>query len=447
MTKNHHYGNVAGAWRSARARNDRGSWLIASALASLTVACGFVGSARAATGHKVLFSFLNERGAVPEASLVADGAGNLYGTTIEGGLNNDGVVFELSPPAVGKTAWTQTVLVSFDGTDGQAPRAGLIVDGADNLYGTTSIGGKYQHGVVFKLAPPAEGKTAWTETVLHSFKGKASGEGPTGSLIMDGAGNLFGASIGAGANDYGLVFELSPPAAGKTVWTKTTLFTFNGTDGAYPTGGLIADGAGNLYGTTLKGGGTNGNYDDGVVYELSPPAPGQTIWTEKVLQAFNGQAPTGAFPQATLVLDRTGNLYGAASGGRGEGLVFELSPPGAGQTAWSETVLVSFEISGANGNGPDGGLIADSAGNLYGTTEDGGGSDQCPNVQGCGVVFEASPPAAGKKAWTERVLHRFNLVDGAHPEAGLIADNAGNLYGTAANGGAHGDGVVFNLNP
>ena len=335
-------GDVGGARRPSTTCERRRtlSWFGgASALALLTVACGFVGSARAASNFTVLFPFTNIRGAVPRAGLVADGAGNLYGTTVEGGRNNDGVVFKLSPPAVGKTAWTETVLFSFDGTDGQNPRASLIADGAGNLYGTTPAGGKYQHGVVFELAPPAEGQTTWTETVLHSFNSR--GEGPAGGLMADGAGNLYGTSSGTGANVNGVVFELSPPAAGKTAWTKTALFSFDGINGSNRLG---VDRR--RYGQSLRDNrwwGTNGNYNGGVVIELSPPAAGHTAWTETVLQTFSYGAPNGSEPQAGLVLDKAGNLYGSAEGGsRGYGIVFELSPPVVGRTGLDREGVVFF---------------------------------------------------------------------------------------------------------
>jgi len=348
----------------------------AMTLASLAAACGYGGTAQAAPKEKVLFSFRNLRGLHPYAGLIADGARNLYGTTLYGGATGKGVVFELSPPAAGKTAWTETVLQSFNVTNGAYPFAGLIADGAGNLYGTTNGGGANNDGVVFELSPPAAGKTAWTETVLQSFNG-TNGAAPYAGLLADGAGNLYGTTNAGGAIGAGVVFELSPPAVGKTAWTETVLQSFNGTNGAYPFAALIADGPGNLYGTTSGGGANN------------------------------------------------------------RGVVFELSPPAVGKTAWTETVLFSFH--GTKGY-PNAGLLADSAGNLYGTTQGGGANND-------GVVFKLSPPAADQRAWTERVLHSFNGTNGGKPYAGLIADGAGNLYGTTLYGGADAAGVVFKLTP
>ena len=263
-----------------------------------------------------------------------------------------------------------------------------------------------------------------------------------GPLIVDAAGNLYGASKRGGANgscEYGCgeVFELSPPAAGQSAWTRTVLQTFGGTNGYYPIGAMVADAAGDIYGTTL-GGGTN---DDGVVFELTPPTTGAN-WTETVLQAFDGT--NGANPWGGLIADAAGNLYGAAAGGgaNGEGLVFELSPPQARNAAWTETVLQSF--SGANGATPYGTLLADGSGDLYGTTFMGG-------RDGDGVVFELIPPRMKKTGWREAVIHSFcaeiDCKDGGLPSGGLIADGAGNLYGTTPDGGAHDDGVAFSLTP
>jgi uncharacterized repeat protein (TIGR03803 family) len=306
--------------------------------------------------------------------LIADGAGNLYGTSL-GGKHGDGVVFELSPPAVGNTLWTKKALFAFNGADGDSPLAGVIADHAGNFYGTTFSGGANKDGVVFELSPPTAGQTAWTETVLVSFNG-TNGRLSNARLIEDGAGNLYGTVQSGGSNGDGVVFELSPPAVGQTAWADTVLFSFNGTNGAYPIAGLTADGAGNLYGTTTSGGRDN------------------------------------------------------------HGVVFELSPPAAGQTAWTETVLLSF--NGTNGAYPAAGLIADGAGNLYGTAETGGASND-------GAVFELSPPAAGQTRWTEKVLASFNGTDGMYPAEALIADSAGNLYGSTGSGGTYDDGVIFEL--
>jgi uncharacterized repeat protein (TIGR03803 family) len=400
---------------------------------ALAALCGYGGTAQAAPQLKVLLSFTNLKGAYPQAGLIADGAGNLYGTTTQGGANSDGVVFELSPPVAGKTAWTETVLRSFDETNGYGPYAGLLADGAGNLYGTTTQGGANNDGAVFELSPPAAGKKAWTETVLQSFD-ETNGQYPASGLLADVAGNLYGTTDVGGANNFGEVFELSPPAAGKKAWTETVLQSFNGTNGQFPQAGLLADGAGNLYGTTQQGGANS----DGVVFELSPPAAGKRAWTETLLQSFD--ETNGQYPASGLLADGAGNLYGTTvvGGANNDGVVFELSPPAAGKKAWTETLLQSFD--GTNGQFPQAGLLADVAGNLYGTTQQGGSHS-------VGVVFELSPPAAGKRAWTETLLQSFDGTNGQFPQARLIADVAGNLYGTTQQGGSHSVGVVFKLTP
>jgi uncharacterized repeat protein (TIGR03803 family) len=352
--------------------------VLARTAAMLAIACGCCGTALATPPLKVIYTFKNLRGANPIAGLIADGAGNLYGTAQNGGKHGDGVVYELSPPIAGETAWTGKVLHAFDDIDGAQPTDNLIADGAGVLYGTTSTGGANGLGTVFKLAPPAPGSTAWTETVLYSFS-QTKGLSPFAGLLADSKGNLYGTATGVnfGSSDA-VVFELSPPTGGKTAWTETELVDFAGPNGAYPRGSLIADQAGNLYGTTVSGGANGG----GVVFELSPPALGDTAWTEAVLFSFD--VADGANPFASLLADSAGNLYGTTdTGGKpGPGVVFELSPPVAGQTAWTERVLHSFNRrDGAELRGP---LIEDSAGNLYGTASAGGSHY-------VGVVFRLTP--------------------------------------------------------
>ena len=262
------------------------------------------------------------------------------------------------------------MLYSFTGSDGSEPFAGLIADSSGNLYGTTQSGGASGgHGVVFKLSPSG------TETVLHTFTGGSDGGIPRAGLIADTGGNLYGTTAGGGASNAGTVFKLSPSG------TETVLYSFTGSDGSGPFAGLIADSSGNLYGTTQSGGASGGH---GVVFKLSPGG------TETVLYSFTGGSDGGT-PRAGLIADSSGNLYGTTQfggpgcGGVGCGVVFKLSPSG------TETVLYSF--TGSDGSGPFPGLIADSSGNLYGTTLSGGASG------GHGVVFKltgagfAPPPA------------------------------------------------------
>src|ERR1039458_9150522 len=339
----------------------------------------------------------------------------------------------------------EKVLHNFNpnGTDGLQPYAGLIFDAAGNLYGTTGFGGTYRRGPVFELTPAGGG--SWTETVLYSFGNGTDGVTPYAGLIFDAVGNLYGTTFFGGTYRNGTVFELTPAAGGG--WTEKVLHNFNdngtGADGANPYAGLVFDGAGNLYGTTQSGG-TNSGW--GTVFELTPTAGGS--WTEKVLYNFCSQAncTDGGSPEGGLIFDAAGNLYGTTvEGGTGGswGAVFELTPAAGG--GWTEQVLLTFD--GTDGQYPYGGLIFDAAGNLYGTASYGGTYDY-------GTVFELMPSRGG--GWTETVLHNFNDngTDGYWPFAGLTFDAVGNLYGTTYGGGVYtsctngsflGCGTVFEL--
>jgi len=295
--------------------------------------------------------------------------------------------------------------------DGANPFAGLIIDKKGNLYGTAAGGGADGAGVVFKLAPDG------TETVLYSFTVGSDGFGPTADLIMDSSGNLYSTTENGGADGYGVVFKLAPDG------TETVLYSFTGgSDGKYPEAGLIMDSSGNLYSTTLYGGADKYGADKyGVVFKLAPDG------TETVLYSFTGGSD-GEYPQAGLIMDSSGNLYGTTErgGAYDDGVVFKLAPGG------TETVLYSF--TGSDGGAyPYAGLIMGSSGNLYGMTPEGGAYDH-------GVVFKLAPGG------TETVLHSFTGgSDGSEPQAGLIMGRKGNLYGTTYFGGTDGAGVVFKL--
>jgi uncharacterized repeat protein (TIGR03803 family) len=382
----------------------------------------------------VLYSFNpgnGTDGASPYAGLIFDAQGNLYGTTVAGGTYGAGTVFELSPNGSG--GWTETVLYSFNNndTDGQNPYAGVIFDGAGNLYGTTYSGGTYGGGTVFELSPNGGG--GWKETVLHTFCAEINCTDGTrlyAGMIFDGAGNLYGTTQSGGTYGSGTVFELFPRQG--EGWPEEVLYSFgHATDGKRPYAGLISDGAGNFYGTTASG----GTHNWGTAFELFPNGKGG--WTEKVLHNFNSSATDGITPYAVLIRDVTGNLYGTtfADGTYYEGTVFELSPNGS---AWTEKVLHSFSPAGTDGAFPQGSLIFDANGNLYGQTPLSG-------TGGFGTVFELSPESGG---WTEKTLLNFNNKDGATAFGGLIFDHAGNLYGTTNDGGTHyGYGNVFELSP
>lgn len=318
-------------------------------------------------------------GANPLAGLTYDGAGNFYGTTESGGNASVcqtgayfgcGTVFQLSMQSGG---WITTVLHTFTGgSDGARPEANLVRDAAGNLYGTAGIGGSDQSGVVFELSPEVNGK--WKLTTLHSFGGAGDGETPIAGLLLDSSGNLFGTTQFGGIFGQGAVFELSP-GGGK--WTYQVIFSFDGTDGAQPASSLILDGAGNLYGTTVAGG--SSSHKVGVIYELSPVSGGG--WNQSVI--YDAGASETATPGNSLIFDANGNLYGTlAQGGRfSDGAVFRLSQSSSG---WRPTLIYSFNGSLPDGFYPEAGVIFDHSGNLYGTAFGSGGEG--------GVVFELSPP-------------------------------------------------------
>jgi uncharacterized repeat protein (TIGR03803 family) len=417
--------------------------LIASFVAALALLLGLlttVPPVLAASKEKVLHDFDRTSGQQPHG-VTFDAAGNLYGTTSEGGANL-GVVFQLTPGANG--TWIEKVLHSFQGPDGSEPQAELALDAAGNLYGTTYYGGasgsgcgSYGCGTVFRLAPHPNGQ--WSETVLYSFDGD-DGLNPVSGVVYDVAGNLYGTTPyggipgGCAGSGCGLIFQLVPHNNG--TWTENVLHRFGkGKDGSVPWGGLIFDATGNLYGTTTYG----GAYGYGTVFELAPATDGK--WIEKVLHSFNNK--DGSDPGFSLTLDSMGDLYGVTMFGgdlrcdvrAGCGTVFELIPGADGK--WTEKVLHAFHRNWAASSS---GVIFDAAGNLYGTTTYGGRFDR-------GILFKLSPGANGK--WTATTLRSFFGERGIFPDGRLTIDGAGNLYGTTSEGGMRDGccGLVFEFTP
>jgi uncharacterized repeat protein (TIGR03803 family) len=350
----------------------------------------------------------------------------------------------LSSTAIGGV----TVLHDFQlGNLGIEPTGNLISDSHGNLYGTTGAGGTYDWGTIFELTLGANGK--WREKVLYSFTDGSDGSIPESGLIFDASGNLYGTTQYGGAgqcsgNSCGTVFELSPSSGGN--WTLTTLYHFEGSpDGANPVGNLVIDAQGDLYGVTGSGGTIQENNGLGVVYELSPGQDGQ--WSESVLYSFQGGAD-GALPAAGLVVDQQGNLYGSTSGfGQGAATVFQLSPSSNG--TWTHKVLFDFNQNYYSTLA--GMLTLDSSGNLFGTAQ--GGPGVGCDYSGCGFVYELMPAVNGP--WAFSFLYVFEGgQDGASPIAGMVRDQAGNFYGTTEYGGtpnSHcaygGCGTVFELSP
>ena len=404
----------------------------------------------------VLYSFGNTTtdGFYPVGGLVADGSGNLFGTTAEGSntlcdlgeVLGCGIVYELVKSSNG---YTEKVLYSFGTSspisDGASPQAGLIMDAAGNLYGTTTYGGSPNClvgigvdgcGTVFELV---KSSTGYTEQVLYTFTG-FDGAIPLAGLIMDSAGNLYGTAEGGGAYGYGVVFELVNSSG---TYTEKTLYSFGASsaDGVGPVAGLLMDVAGNLYGTTTLDLGplACGLSSCGTVFELVKTSDG---YTERVLYQFTGA--DGAVPQAGLIMDASGNLYSTTSqgGAYGNGTVFELVNSSG---TYTETVLYSFGSTASDGTDPVASLLLDASGNLYGTTKLGGSTTACSPV-GCGTVFGlVNSPGS----YTERLLHSFSGgSDGSNPTVALIKDSSGNLYSTTNVGGSGQKiGTVFTINP
>ena len=382
----------------------------------------------ASVHEKVLYNFCSQQnctdGSQPGSALLADGSGNLYGTTYSGGNRNFGTVFKLAPDG------TEQVLHSFCAddqcADGAYPRYGaLIADGAGNLYGMANEDGAHDNGTVFRVS------SSGAETTLYTFCAKTNcwdGALPFAGLAMDSSGNLYGTtSRGGGHAEFppadGVIFRIS--SRGKESVLRSFCSKRDCLDGGGPNAGPIMDNLGNLYGTALYG----GKGQHGVVFKLSPDG------AYTVLHAFctKPNCTDGADPFAGVVMDNAGNLYGATnSGGKGGGgVVFKLTPSGI------ETQLHAFCSNAMckDGHAPIG-VIVDGAGNVYGTTIEGGKHD-------AGAIFKITPDG------TETVLYSFcsraACADGETPFGSLIADDTGNLYGTTAGGGSNNAGVVFKI--
>jgi uncharacterized repeat protein (TIGR03803 family) len=417
-------------------------WPSLIACAAAVMLALFTPSRAAAQTYTVLHNFTGGAGgANPYAGVLVDRAGNLYGTTAAGGAGSCsgyfgtgcGTAYQLNP-----SNQSFTTLWQFSGgSDGAAPQAGLIVSPGGAMYGSTSAGGggncsgQDGCGTVFRLTPPATPPRTiredhWTETILYSFHG-SDGNSPTGNLAVDGSGNLYGSTVSGGG--AGNVFKLSNLNG---VWTSSALHNFSGyADGTFPQGGVILDAAGNVYGTTFIDGPAGGN-----VYQLRADSD----YAFNILYSFT-EIQTGGNPASGVTLDSQGNVYGSTSMGSdtGGGSVFELS-----SGSWAFNLLYSF----SGGEGPMlSNLIFDKAGNLYGTTYSDGPD---PN-QSYGTVFKLTPTNG---TWIYTSLHDFaGGSDGGYPVGNLTFDANGDIYGTTTRGGnlskcgGQGCGVVFRIRP
>ncbi len=379
----------------------------------------------------VLHSFTGGMdGDEPSGSLARDLNGNLFGTTASGGgstacTGGCGTIFKVDP--TGK----ETILHSFNGTDGSNPFS-VILDASGNLYGVTLFGGEPcpgfgTCGVVFKL------DTSGNLTILHNFIGGADGSNPEASLVMDTKGNLYGTTLAGGASSgcpnqtppgCGIIFKIDKNGT-------ETIFGFDRAGGNNPSAGLLLDSDGSLYGTATAGGAFTSSVFDfacgcGAVFKVDNKGK------ETVLHSFTGLIPDNGVPYAQLIENQTGTLYGTTEyhppGSNIFGTVFKLNKKGG-----PVTELFTFDYG--DGGYPLAGLTLDSADNLYGTTSTAGPS-------GAGTVFELSP--AGQLT----TLHSFSgKADGGFPQSVLVLDSAGNLYGTTPQGGSGGGGVVFKITP
>ncbi len=426
-----------------------GSWIAILALLLLPVLS--FGSPPASK-ERVIYSLQGGAdGSSPLSDLILDSAGDLYGTASAGGTGcgtvGCGIVFELKRTQGG---WKEEVLYRFaGGSDGENPQAGVIFDAAGNLYGTTFRGGnsEYPSGTVFKLTPDSKG--GWKESIIYTFdfNGNA-GFNPASDLAFDAEGNLYGTTqqdtnetcnlvYGCGA-----VFELTPLQNG--TWKETTIHQFTGSpDGAMPSSGLIQDSTGDFYGMTQFGGtgqcANNGYKGCGMIYKLTPDSHG--AWTETVLYSFNFGGGFGIFPAGELILDKAGCLFALSqAGGDRYGTVFQLRD--SQKFGWQQGVLHRFFGAPLDGQFPVGRLVRAADGNLFGVASNGGANR-------FGVVFELEHLEGDK----EQILHSFaGPPDGANPSAGLVRDSEGHLYGTTRYGGsatacAGGCGTVYEVVP
>jgi uncharacterized repeat protein (TIGR03803 family) len=404
--------------------------------AAIIAVCVLATATRSAAQQEtVLYNFGNGTDTSdPQGNLTADSAGNFYSTSDGGGAYGLGTVYELTRNPDG--TWSEKILHSFGkGNDGSRLRSGVIFDTAGHLFGTTIEGGAHNLGTVFEMTRKANG--SWAEKTLHSFSG-TDGINGWDKLIFDASGNLFSTTAIGGTYGQGTLYEMMPKTGGG--WTFKVLHHFgNGHDGAQPQGGLILDAAGNLYGATTYGG-RNGY---GTVFEFSPKAGG--AWTEKLLHSFNSDGIDGTNPFSSVIRDAAGNLFGPAySGGAfGYGTVFELSPKAGG--GWTEKILHTFpDNSGTEGSNPWPGLTFDAAGNLYGTAQfgvvgpDPGGGTTFKLTPGAGGNWDYTV----LHAFTGNGNDGFNPSF-----CNVVFDASGNLYGTTWQGGAYGRGTFYEITP
>jgi uncharacterized repeat protein (TIGR03803 family) len=409
-------------------------------LALLALALALATTTSAQT-YNVLWEFGYSIGASPEGQIAEDASGNLYGTTSWGGGESEcGTVWELSPPAAAGGAWTETSIHIFSCTsNGYYPLGGITIDKLGNLYGTTSQG-VLSGGTVFKMKPPITPGGPWSFSNIHVFA-SASGDGSEAAspVTLDSAGNVYGTTSGGGTykgqNAGGIAFKLTSGVGG---YKETILWNFGGPgDASYILSGLRSDASANWYGTSYYG----GAYGYGSVFELSPPTGGGTAWTESVIYSFTGiNSSIGEYPQGSLVIDAQGTLFGVAGGTSGTccGAVFQMKPSTGG--GWTTKALYTFTKT-SDGYVPIGLTMDPQGQNLYGVTMTTDARD------GNGVVFKLAKPAVSGGPWTYSVLDDFTTGPGYLKSPPLV-DESGNVFGTTFYGGtAPSEGVAYEITP
>jgi uncharacterized repeat protein (TIGR03803 family) len=399
------------------------------AVAATAVFVLSLATATAAT-TQVIFSCEEDEGEYADTDLETDIADNIYGTTVLGGEFGGGTVFQLSPTPNG---WVHTVLYSFTGgADGGEPYKGVTLDSEGNLYGTAVTGGSGSCeggcGVAYKLTKSGG---SWTQTIIHAFTGGNDGSGPGARLTVDPSGNVYGMAPTGGAYGLGTIYKIHQEPNG--AWTFKVIHAFTGgADGGSGSAGRMILRNGRLYGAATTG----GTYGSGIVFEITPRGAGR--WDFRTIYSFRGQ-PDGSFPYGALLFNSSGNIYGTTyyGGANNIGAVYELSPRPIGE--WNENVLYSFQ-GGTDGNSPISNLVFGGAGNLdlYGTTSEGG--------LGRGTIFKLSPVGGGQ--WTETVVHLFQgPPDGAFAYNGLVVGRLRSFYGATVHGGDDDDGCVYKFTP
>lgn len=420
-TSCHKSNNVTAIFSDLR----RWQFYYAAMVLSLFAAVLLLGiSATKASTTEVIYSFAGGGdGEYADTEVAIDGAGILYGSTVLGGDFGSGTVWQLAPSG---SSWTHTVLYSFtSGADGGEPYKGVTVGPDGNLYGTAVTGGSGSCeggcGVAYKVTN--SGGT-WTQTVIYAFAGGNDGSGPGGRVALDNQGNVYGMTPIGGAFGLGTIYQLHPDGTGNYTFKVIHTFT-GGTDGSSGSPGKIVLRNGHLFSVATTG----GAFGSGTVFELRPTMVGE--WDFKTLYSFGGQ-PDGVFPYGALLFDRSGKAYGTTyyGGVNGLGAVYQLAPKASGE--WNERVLYSF-ASGGDGNSPISNLNFDSAGNLYGTTSEGG--------SGSGTIFELT------RGRVESLPHVFQgPPDGASPYDGM-SNGGGSFYGATVHGGDTDDGSIYKFTP